>query len=473
MTQLRTLHQAPTVLVPEQVLLPEGPKGDHAVLVSDGRIAAVGPIHEVVAAAPQGAARRDLPGRLLMPGFVDAHHHLTQSFGKSLVFGEPSEIFQRVWVPMEENMDAEAVEVATHLAAWESLRGGFTTVADAGTRASSASAAIADITSRVGLRCVLGIICNDRAGERVTAEPGTVIAAAEDHLATWHEGGLTHPSLAVSIPDAATDETLKAVAELARGAGVPFQTHLNEHQVAVERSLVSTGERPVERLARLGALGRETLAAHGTLLTPREIRLLRDAESAVSYNPVASSWKGNAVAPALLMHELEMRVGLGTDGTRSDAFRLLDAAETAQRLTTGTYVADSSSGGGWTWLEQGLRGGADVVGLSGEVGEIAVGAYADLLILDLEVPEFVPSWDLPWELVRIANRDQIEAVIVGGRLRLERGWPVDWDGRGLLSEAQRVAERVVTNSSITRIDPTAAEHRALWFGEHRVQRPTR
>ncbi|WP_309133288.1 amidohydrolase family protein [Brevibacterium sp.] len=465
MTQLRTLHEAPTLLIPDQVLLPAGPQTSHAVLVADGRIAAVGPVDVVAAEAPADVVRIDLPGRLLMPGFVDAHHHLTQSFGKSLVFGEPSEIFQRVWVPMEKHMDAEAVEVATQLAAWESLRGGFTTVADAGTRAGVDVSAIADVTSAVGLRCVLGVICNDLGGGGRSNDLAEVVAAAERHLSRWDAEELIHPSLAISIPEAASDDGLVAITSLAREAGVTFQTHLNEHLVAVERSLVATGDRPLERLARLGALGPELLAAHATLLTPREIRLLAEAGGSISYNPVASSWKGNSVAPALLMHELGMRVGLGTDGTRSDAFRLLDAAETAQRLTWGMDVGDSSSGGGWTWLEQGTRGGADAVGLAGRVGEIAAGAYADLLVVDLDVPEFVPSWDVSWELVRIGNRDQIESVIVGGRLRLEGGWPVDWDGQALLERAREVADRVVSNSSITLIDPSATVHREAWLNQ--------
>ncbi|MCT1446564.1 amidohydrolase family protein [Brevibacterium casei] len=467
MNPLRTLHEAPTLLVPEQVLMPHGPQRDCAVLVVDGRIAEVDSL-DALASRPAclGANRIDLPRRLLMPGFIDAHHHLSQAFGKSLVFGEPSEIFARVWVPMEGHMDAEAIEVATRLAAWESLRGGFTTVADAGTRAGVDVARMAEATTEVGLRCVLGIIGNDLGGGVRTASVAEVRAAAEHHLSRWDDADLVHPSLAVSIPEAASDEALVVLAELTREAGSVFQTHLNEHLAAVERSLITGGERPLERLDRLGVLGPELLAAHATLVTPREIRLLAESGAAISYNPVASSWKGNAVAPALLLHELGVRMGLGTDGTRSDAFRLLDAAETAQRLTTGVASGDSSSGGGWTWLEKGLRGGTDAVGLAGRVGEIAPGAHADLLVVDLDVPEFVPSWDLPWELVRLGNRDQIESVIVAGRLRLHRGWPVDWDGHGLLERARQAADRVVGGSPIIRVDPLSTEHRASWMKEH-------
>src|SRR5699024_12544933 len=120
MTQLRALHQSPTLLVPEKVLLPEGAQSGHAVFVEDGRIRAVGPLAAVAATAEKqpvqpavparnsepssdtrpAPARIDLPGRLLPPGSAHSHHHLTHAFGTSLVFGEPSEIFSRLRVPM-------------------------------------------------------------------------------------------------------------------------------------------------------------------------------------------------------------------------------------------------------------------------------------------------------------------------------------------------------------------------------------
>ncbi|MFG3756879.1 hypothetical protein, partial [Klebsiella pneumoniae] len=92
----------------------------------------------------------------------------------------------------------------------------------------------------------------------------------------------------------------------------------------------------------------QMLLAHATLITPAELAMLRSTDAAVAYNPVASAWKGNAVAPAVLMDAMGIRFGLGTDGTRSDAFRLLDAAEAAQRYAFGLSIGDSSCGGGWT-----------------------------------------------------------------------------------------------------------------------------
>ncbi|SDM08480.1 Cytosine/adenosine deaminase [Modicisalibacter muralis] len=447
------------LLVPEEVLLESGCAKGQAVLVADGVFAEVDARDALIARHPE-LTPIELPGKLLMPGFIDTHHHLTQSLGKSLVFGEPSEIFKRIWVPLEASLDEETLHLSAKLAALEALRGGFTTAVDAGTRASAEIASIAHAAEETGLRCVLGFICNDLGGKDSPRDGAAIRRDAKRHLARWEGHALVKPSLAVSIPEVASDAMLRDVAAMCAERGAIFQTHVNEHLQAVERSLVARRQRPLEHLHSVGALGPQTLIAHATLVTPSELNLLRDTGTAVAFNPVASSWKGNAVAPALQMAALGIRFGLGTDGTRSDAFRLLDAAETSQRLTVGLASGDSSCGGGWLWLDHATRASADAAGLKGLTGEIAPGLAADFLLVDIDVPEMTPSWDRPWELVRYANRDQIDAVFTNGKLRLWQGWPVDWDARALLREVREAAGAAVKRAPIYRVHPVSTDHRA-------------
>jgi len=445
------------LLAPEWTLIDDVPLTGQAVLIRRGVFEAVGPAQSLRQQYPD-MAMRSLPGRLLMPGLIDTHNHLTQAYGKSLAFGEPSEIFKRIWVPLEQHLTEEDLFLSAQLSALEALRGGFTTVCEAGTRSSAGVKAIEAAVQAVGIRCVLGKICHDL-GVSVD-QIREVEAQAEQHLSQYPAGSRLHASLAVAIPEAASDAMLHRVSRLCREAGAAFQVHVNEHLASVERSLVARGLRPLEVLAQADALGPELLAAHVTLVTPSELLQLRDAGAAVSYNPVASSWKGNAVAPALLMHKLGIRLGLGTDGTRGDAFRLMDAAETAQRLTNGMDVGDFSSGAGWTWLHMASAGGASAAHLSSVTGRIAPGLAADCLLLDVQVPELCPSWDLGWELVRLASSRMIEMVMVGGQLRLWQGWPIDWDARALLERVQERARAAVQAAPIVRIHPDSAQARA-------------
>lgn len=446
------------LLAPEHLLLRGGPVTGHAVLVQDGRFADVGPAPVLKARHAQHTPI-EMPGHLLMPGMIDAHHHLTQSFGKSLAYGEPSEIFRRVWVPLESSLNDEFVYQSAKLAALESLRGGFTTACDAGTRAKGEIGAVVRATTEAGLRCVLGMICNDGGNESTAEQRSAIRRQAERFLSQYKSDPLVHPSLAISIPEAASDEMLAAISAMCAEAGTIFQSHVNEHLAAVERSVVKRGLRPLELLAQVGALGPQVLIAHGTLVTPSELMLLQRTDTAVSYNPVASAWKGNAVAPAHLMAELGIRFGLGTDSTRSDAFRLMDAAEAAQKFAFSMAVGDTSAGAGWTWLDHATHEGARAIGLAPRIGEIAVGKEADFLLVDVDTPELCTSVDLVWDLVRLAQRDQIAASFVAGRLRLWHGWPLDWDARALMRQVAQTAHDAIARAPIQRLHPVAAEHK--------------
>lgn len=447
------------IVVPGKLLQQGECRTGLGVLIRNGRFHDIDDAGALSARHP-GVNRVDLPDHLMMPGFIDSHTHLTQSLGKSLVFGEPSEIFRRIWVPLESTLDERMVYLSAKLAALECLRGGFTTAVDAGTRSDGCIGALAAAARETGLRSVVGYICNDLGGTAKVPETKEIIARAESHLAVWEHDPLIHPSLAISIPEAASDMMLTWISQMAAEAGVTFQTHVNEHLVAVERSLVANGRRPLEHLAEVGALGPQTLIAHATLITPQELNILRETDTAVAYNPVASVWKGNAIAPALQMEALGIRFGLGTDGTRADGFRLMDAGESLQRAGFGLSTGDSSCGGGWLWLDAATTRAANVAGLGKVTGDISEGLAADFLLVDLDRPEFTPSHDLIWELVRYGARDQIDAVFTQGELRLWKGWPLDWDAKALMAELRELTETAIADAGIQRIHPVSSDHRA-------------
>ena len=100
-----------------------------------------------------------------------------------------------------------------------------------------------------------------------------------------------------------------------------------------------------------------------------------------------------------------------------------------------------------------------MLGTAGIVRCVAEGLAADFLLVDLNRPEFTPSHDLPWELVRYGNRDQIDAVFTQGQLRLWKGWPVDWDARALMDEVRALTAEAIAGAGIRRVHPTATEHR--------------
>lgn len=454
----RLSTQQEYLLVPKKILSGGVILENQAVYVKDGKFSDIGDKHHLIATYAH-ISPTELPDHLLMPGFIDSHTHLTQSLGKSLICGEPSEIFKRIWVPLESSLNERMVYLSAKLSALEALRGGFTTAVDAGTRSSGHINAIAQASNETGLRTVIGYICNDLGGTATTNIQSDIIYNALQHLANFEHTSLIHPSLAISIPEVATADMLINISKIAHEANVTLQMHANEHLAAVERSLISTGYRPLEYLNKLGVLGPNVLLAHTTLITPTELNILKETHTASSYNPVASVWKGNAIAPVLQMHAMGIRFGLGTDGTRYDGFRLLDAAESMQRVGSGLAMGDNSCGSGWLWLDAANIQSAEVAGLNHVTGDIQIGLDADFLLIDINRPEFTPSFDLAWELVRYGNRDQIDAVFTQGKMRLWQGAPLDWDMQCLLAEINELTDLTINNADIHKIHAFSQQHR--------------
>lgn len=440
---LQRIEGTSYALAPEVILTPAGPVGGHVLVVRDGRIAAVEPMR------PERPATA-LPGMAIIPGIVDSHAHAGQTFGKSMIGGEPTQIWRRLWVPLEDALTPERSYVSAKWMFLEALRGGYTTLVNFNRNSPENNEAVHQAAHDTGIRLVSGV-----AASTESPSPEAVIDSIELHARQCARWQRTTPSLCFGFY-AATLEGL-APGDLARigrhcaNNGILLQMHSNEHFPDVHECIVRFGKRPIELWDELGILGPKTLLHHATLVSPNEIDLLDRRGAAVSYNPVASQWKGNAVAPALHYAQRKVRMGLGTDNTRLDGFRMMDAAESCQRIAHGMSVLDFSCGGGWTWVDAATRGGADACGLGAVTGTLEAGRAADFLVLDMTAPEVVPSWDFEWELVRAYDRDQVKAVAVDGRIVLRDGRATGWDSAAFVREQRQLVLDMVAEAKVTKV----------------------
>ena len=321
--------------------------------VDNGKIVAIEPASRRESKIDPGIPTVRLEKRAIVPGFVDTHHHVTEPFAKAITCGEPAQMWKRIWMPLEEASTPETAYIAAKWTFFEALRGGFTTIVDHGIRGVEHTDAIQRAAEETGLRLVsstgvydLSDFETDATKPAAASTIDDALRTADDHVARTARRRNVTPSLACGTVQSNSGEMIKCLSDFCAEQGIVFQIHANEHTPEVHRCIERQGCRPIEYLHRIGALGPTTLIAHATLVTGDEIAILRDTDTAVSYNPVASQWKGNGVAPALDYARRGIRFGLGTDATRNDAFRLLDAAEVCQRLAYGMPNDDFSCGAG-------------------------------------------------------------------------------------------------------------------------------
>ena len=448
------LKSSSYTLNPEVVLTPDGPMREMAIEVAGQKIIKI--------SKSEAGNGIDMEGYALVPGFIDAHTHAGQTFGKSLIGGEPAQIWKRIWNPMEA---AHAPASAYYAAKWmflESLRGGFTTLVNFGMNNATLNEAVHKAAEDTGIRLISASGLNEYDfidGQKVSHSFDEIRDVVDEHLATCEANNLITPSICSTSFHTNSDVVLERLTELCIERGVKLQIHSNEHFPEVHDCVTMKGKRPIEFMESIGILGPHLLLHHTTLVTNKEVGILARTNTPVSYNPIASIWKGNAVAPALEFSERGVSFGIGSDTTSADAFKNLCAAEACQRVKHSMPVDDFSAGAAWTWTNAASKGSAVAAGINHDTGSISEGLEADFLILDMVRPECLPSHDFEWELVRYYNRDQISAVVVSGELLMTEGSPVEWDEREFMKDALAVASKLTGAPGLTRVHGPSGNHR--------------
>jgi 5-methylthioadenosine/S-adenosylhomocysteine deaminase len=392
----------------------------------DGAIAALGPD---VAPEP-GDETVDAAGLAMIPGLVNGHGHaamtLLRGFGDDLPLMRWLET--RIW-PAESRLTREDAYWGTRLAALEMIRAGTTRCWDMYWFQFDVARAFADS----GMRATVSQVFLSFEGAPDEARPEAAPAGL-DRLAGF--GPRITPCLGPHAIYTVDEPTLRFIAGLSAERGVPVQIHLSETEDEVHDCVAAHGCRPAEYLDRVGLLGERTVLAHGVWLDDAELALVAERGATVVTNPASNMKLATGRAfPYPAARDAGVHVGLGTDGAASnnalDVLAELKLFALLQKHTARDAAVlparDAFA----------IATGAAAPRLGGT--PIAVGAPADLVLVDTSTPELVPA-PLIDALVYSGSGAAVRTVVVDGRVLMRDGH-VDGEDE-VLEQARASARRV-------------------------------
>ncbi|MEA1926928.1 MAG: putative aminohydrolase SsnA [Candidatus Auribacterota bacterium] len=312
---------------------------DSAVLIRDGIIERVGPVQEIRDLSPE-AEYIDAEGRPIMPGFVNAHHHLYSTFAKGLTPHEPPpytfvEILERMWWPLDRALEKEDLYYSALVPMIDCIKKGATTIIDhhesQGYQLGSLEQ-LARAAREIGIRTSFTLGISDRYDKGEDGIEENVRFIKEVQASSPAEQKMVTGMFGLHAAFTVNDETLaKAVAE-ADKLGVGFHVHVAEAESDEEYSVEHYGMRILERLQQKGALGPKSLAIHCIHIDEKEMDILKETGTAVIHNPESNMNNGVGVAPILEMMEKGIEVGLGTDAMTSNMCKEVQLANILQHL---------------------------------------------------------------------------------------------------------------------------------------------
>jgi cytosine/adenosine deaminase-related metal-dependent hydrolase len=422
---------------------PPVPEG--SVACAGDRIADVGPAEALAGRFPD-AAIEDLGDAILVPGLVDAHCHLEWSLLEGLLAPARLGSWLGRFLELRARIPLEDYGVAARHGALRALRAGTTTLADSGpTGAGAAALTEAGIGGLVHLEA-FGTA--DGAEAQRAAEVVAEGVAALDAQA----GSRVRVGLSPHAPYTVGPAFWHALAGEPAVAGRPWATHLAESED--EDRVVARGDGPlaeayaaigfvpgrwdgpdgatvVERVARGGALRDGLVAAHCVRLGEEDPATLRGAGVRVAHCPRSNEHLLTGTAPLAAMRAGGLAVGLGTDSPASGGdYDVRAEARACARVHGGAMAAEEL-------LRMATLGGAEVIGLDGEVGSLAPGKRADLVALR----PAAPAGDDPAGAALAADT-RVDVVVAAGEVLVSGGRPRLATAEAIDARAREARERL-------------------------------
>ncbi|APQ11224.1 N-ethylammeline chlorohydrolase [Pseudomonas oryzihabitans] len=422
-------------------IVPVEPAGvvlrDYALGVRDGCIALL---------APRGDALRhpaketlELPGKVLIPGLINAHGHAAMTLFRGLADDLPLQTWlqDHIWPAEGRWVDEDFVRDGTTLAIAEQIRGGITCFSDMYFYPQVACEAI----HRTGVRAQVCLPILD------FPIPGA--RTADDMIRRGLElfdDMKLHERISVAFgphaPYTVADAKLEEILVLAEQLQAPIQMHVHETAFEVEQALQQTGERPLTRLRRLGLLGPRFQAVHMTQVDDEDLENLVETNSHVIHSPESNLKLASGFCPVERLWQAGVNVAIGTDGAASNNdLDLLGETRTAALLAKA--VAGSATAlDAHRALRMATLNGARALGLEKCLGSLEVGKAADLTAVDLSGLAQQPLYDPVSQLIYATGRDRVSDVWVGGVPLLRQSELVRLDEAELIANAQQWATRI-------------------------------
>jgi cytosine/adenosine deaminase-related metal-dependent hydrolase len=422
---------------------------DHWVLLEGNKIAAV------TRDRPSADQMFDKPGRFVLPGLLNMHNHC---FSEAVARTHTEDgngrrnnqsIVYTVLLPLTRR-GAELLSPSERLAIarlgiLQLLKGGVATVMEP---FRNTIPEMFDAAEEMGIR-FYGAPYLFSTSDAKSGPDGVVRYAGDDGQADmdifnalhdrWNGRGDGRIGLAMSphATDTCGPDLLRACAARARELDIPITIHLAQSQAEIATiGARYDGRSPAEYLDWLGLLTPSLLGAHCLASSDDDLRLMAARGATVLNCPRVFARSGVTAAFSRFASH-GVRTVVGTDGYNMDFLGELNAASMISKIVSGRAdVANAPE------LIEAVTVTAAGLIKRADLGVIVPGATADLTVVDMTHPHLQPLFDPRRALIALANRANIDQVIVDGRLLIDAGQYLHGDEAAITAEGSAAIGRI-------------------------------
>ena len=384
-----------------------------------------------------------MPGKLLIPGLVNAHTHTPMTLLRGVGSGLPLQrwLFEAIF-PVEDKMDSSDVCIGTQMAILEMLACGTTCYQDMYWDYSEIAPMVLESGIKVNAGAVLQM--NDPNAQWAKDFFDRRFAGTERFFKNFNNAGdgRIHANMQIHSEYLTVDESLERCAELAHRYGMEVHTHISETRLEHEGCLERHGETPIAHFERMGLLDTGAVCAHCVWVTDEDLEIMAEKGATFVHNPTSNLKLGSGIAPVAKAISKGVNVALGTDGTASNNnLNMFEEMHIASILQNGANCDP---------LALGAQDAFDMATINGykalhrnDCGELAEGKRADIVAIDMDKPHLLPDADTLALLVYSVQGSDVCMTMIDGKVLYENGEYTTIDAQKCKAEYLAAAKKLL------------------------------
>lgn len=396
----------------------------------------------------------DAAGKIIMPGLINAHVHVFQTFVRGLADDQPLlQWLENIVWPVFSHMTQEDVYLAALVGMIENIHGGATALIDNHYVHISpfSDDAVCRAAVNTGIRYQLARGWADTNYHAALMEsPDRIFEEMARLHDTWHgqADGRLRVAFGPLIPWGCTDSSMLRMYALAQQWGTMIQMHTAETQAEVTMNVAARGKRHVQWLADLGILGPHFMLVHAVWLDEKEIEVVAKSGATVVHCPVSNMFLASGIAPVVELRRLGVPVGLATDGQAcnngQEMIDLLKWTANLHKVRSNDPLALSAE----EILRMACMDGARAFGEPKLLGSLEAGKKADLILVDASASRMMSGLNPSSTVVNFATSNDVDTVIVNGEIIMEDKRLIQMDEDAVLAEARHARQRLLWRAGI-------------------------